>query len=230
MSPGNSTGLSARVEVVRERIALACQRAGRRSTAVTLIAVSKTWPAESVLAALRCGLADFGENRVREALEKADTLEILRAGKPPEAAWHLIGHLQTNKVKSITGRFAILHGIDSERLVETLGRFAGRPQRVMLEVNVSGESSKFGVAPEGLGRLLEVVSRTPNVVAEGLMTVAPRGDSPECTRPVFRSLRELAERHSLPHLSMGMSDDFEVAVEEGATHIRVGRAIFGERS
>ena len=228
MTP-TATGLAARIERVRERIALACQRVGRHPSEVTLIAVSKTWPAESVLATLQCGLADFGENRVQEALEKFSAVELLCAGMRPQPTWHLIGHLQTNKVKAITGRFAILHGIDSERLVETVGRFAEKPQRVMLEVNVSGESSKFGVAPADLGRLLDVASLTPNVVVEGLMTVAPQSSDAQSARPVFRQLRELAGHHSLPNLSMGMSDDFEAAIEEGATHVRVGRAIFGER-
>lgn len=221
--------LSTRIECVRERIALACQRAGRQPTEVTLIAVSKTWPAESVTEAQACGLGDFGENRVQEALQKMDAVRALRGGQQIEPAWHLIGHLQTNKVKSIAGRFAILHGIDSERLVETVGRFAEKPQRVMLEVNVSGESSKFGASPADLGRLLEIASRTPSVVVEGLMTVAPQSNDAESARPVFRQLCDLAGRHSLPNLSMGMSDDFEVAIEEGATYVRVGRAIFGER-
>ena len=229
MTP-TATGLAARIERVRERIALACQRVGRHPSEVTLIAVSKTWPAESDLATLQCGLADFGENRVQEALEKFSAVELLCAGMRPQPTWHLIGHLQTNKVKAITGRFAILHGIDSERLVETVGRFAEKPQRVMLEVSVSGESSKFGVAPADLGRLLDVASLTPNVVVEGLMTVAPQSSDAQSARPVFRQLRELAGRHSLTQLSMGMSDDYEVAIEEGATHVRVGRAIFGDRS
>ena len=228
MTP-TATGLAARIERVRERIALACQRAGRHPSEVTLIAVSKTWPAKFVTEAQACGLSDFGENRVQEALQKMDAVRALRGGQQIEPAWHLIGHLQTNKVKAITGRFAILHGIDSERLVETVGRFAEKPQRVMLEVNVSGESSKFGVAPADLGRLLDVASLTPNVVVEGLMTVAPQSSDAQSARPVFRQLRELAGHHSLPNLSMGMSDDFEAAIEEGATHVRVGRAIFGER-
>lgn len=223
------SGVANRIDHVRERIFLACQRAGRQPGDVTLIAVSKTWPAQSVVAALHSGLRDFGENRVQEALEKLNAVGDLWSGDGPTLAWHLIGHLQTNKVKSITGRFAILHAIDSERLVETVGRFAEGPQRVMLEVNVSGESSKFGVGPPDLERLLDVASRTPNVLVEGLMTVAPLADDAESARPVFRKLRELAERHSLPQLSMGMSNDFEVAIEEGATHVRVGRAIFGER-
>ena len=223
------SGVANRIDGVRERILLACQRAGRQPGEVTLIAVTKTLPADSVLATLRSGIRDFGENRVQEALDKIDAVRDIWSGDGPAPSWHLIGHLQTNKVQFIAGRFAILHGIDSERLVETVGRLAEGPQRVMLEVNVSGESSKFGVAPPDLERLLNLASRTPNVLVEGLMTVAPQTDHAEFARPVFRQLRELAERHSLPQLSMGMSDDFEVAIEEGATYVRVGRAIFGER-
>lgn len=221
--------LPRRIEGVRERIALSCQRAGRQNGEVTLIAVSKTWPAAAVIEALGCGLGDFGENRVQEAIEKIRAVGgMLEERTKP--AWHFIGHLQTNKVKSLNGQFAILHGIDSERLLETVGRFAEGPQRVMLEVNVSAEPSKFGVSPLDLGRLLDVASRTPGVVAEGLMTVAPQNATPEAARQIFRRLRELAASHSLPYLSMGMSDDYEVAIEEGATHVRVGRAIFGQRS
>ena len=182
------------------------------------------------MAALECGLTDFGENRVQEALPKIVAVVSKRPITEAPPAWHLIGHLQTNKVKSISGRFAILHGIDSERLIETVGRSAREPQRVMLEVNVSGETSKFGVAPGDLGRLLEVAASTPGVQVTGLMTIAPQAADAEAARPVFRELRQLAERYGLPDLSMGMTNDFEVAIEEGATHVRVGRAIFGERS
>ncbi len=225
-----TTDRGGRIEAVRERAALACQRAGRPVDGVTLIAVSKTWPAEAVVAALGCGVTDFGENRVQEALEKMGAVDSLLPVAGPMPTFHLIGHLQTNKVKSISGRFAILHGIDSERLIETVGRFAKEPQRVMLEVNVSGESSKFGVAPGDVGRALESAAATSCVFVTGLMTIAPQSDDAECARPVFRELRKLAERHALPDLSMGMTNDFETAIEEGATHIRVGRAIFGERA
>lgn len=222
--------VAGRIDDVRERILQACQRVGRSTSEVTLIAVSKTWPAESVVAALQADLQDFGENRVQEALEKIEAVHHLWSDDRGGPVWHLIGHLQTNKVKSITGRFAILHGIDSERLVETVGRFAQEPQRIMLEVNVSGEASKFGVRPADLTPLVEEARRTPNVIVAGLMTVAPQTDNPKAVRPFFRALQALAERHSLSALSMGMSNDFEAAIEEGATHVRVGRAIFGERS
>lgn len=226
----HASGLAGRIQHVRERIFRACQRAGRSAGEVTLIAVSKTWPTESVVAALQSDLRDFGENRAQEALDKINAVDDLWPGNGPEPAWHLIGHLQTNKVKSIAGRFAILHGIDSERLVDSVERFAKGPQRVMLEVNVSGEASKFGIPPGELGRVLEFAALRPNVVVEGLMTVAPLASDPEAVRQVFRTLHNLAERHALQSLSMGMSNDFEVAIEEGATHVRVGRAIFGDRS
>lgn len=230
VSAVHARDVAGRIDDVRERILQACQRVGRPTSEVTLIAVSKTWPAESVVAALQAGVQDFGENRVQEALAKIDAVHPLWPDDRGVSAWHLIGHLQTNKVKSITGRFAILHGIDSERLVETVGRFAQEPQRIMLEVNVSGEASKFGVRPAELEPLVEQARRTPNVVLAGLMTVAPQTNNPDAIRPIFRALHALAERHSLSALSMGMSNDFEAAIEEGATHVRVGRAIFGERS
>lgn len=224
MTPIAPGTIAARTEAVRERVELACQRAGRRSTEVTLIAVSKTWPAETVADATAAGLTDFGENRVQEAVAKMDEL-------PHDAlTWHLIGHLQTNKVRAAAGRFAILHAVDSERLLHAVAANAREPQRVMIEVNVSGEATKFGVSPAGLERLLAAAATLPTVRVEGLMTVAPLAADPEASRPYFRSLRMLAEQHGLRALSMGMTGDFEVAIEEGATHIRVGRAIFGERA
>ncbi|MEP7214743.1 MAG: YggS family pyridoxal phosphate-dependent enzyme [Anaerolineaceae bacterium] len=229
VSQAHASSVADRIHDVRERIFQACQRAGRRPGEVTLIAVTKTWPAESVVAALQSGIRDVGENRVQEALDKINVVHGLWTGDGPAPAWHLIGHLQTNKVRSVTGQFAILHGIDSERLVETVGRFAREPQKIMLEVNVSGEATKFGVRPSELERLLDSSHRTPNVIVEGLMTVAPPENDSAAVRLVFRELRHLAERHAMHALSMGMSNDFEVAIEEGATHIRVGRAIFGDR-
>ncbi|MEO6397044.1 MAG: YggS family pyridoxal phosphate-dependent enzyme [Tepidiformaceae bacterium] len=228
MSVSPEPGLADRIAEVRERIESACQRAGRDSATVTLIAVTKTWPAPAVVVAMERGLFDFGENRVQEAIPKMDLVrELCSDGVQP--AWHFIGHLQSNKVKSISGRFAILHGVDSERLLEGVARSAAQPQRIMLEVNVAGEASKFGIPPTEVGRLVDAAARCPNVVVQGLMTVAPQGQ-PDAARAVFRRLRALGKTHALPSLSMGMSDDFEIAIEEGATHIRVGRAIFGARS
>ncbi len=216
--------LASRVECVRQRIALACERAGRPPREVTLVAVSKTWSADKVAAAWHAGVRDFGENRVQEALPKVQ--DVAARGLNP--TWHFVGHLQTNKVKAAVNTFAILHSVDSERLVEAIAA-TGQPTRIMIEVNVSGEPTKFGLAPPALPGLLGVARRHQQLQVEGLMTVAPLPVDPDTARPVFRRLRELAREHGLASLSMGMTDDFEVAIEEGATHVRVGRALFGER-
>lgn len=223
-SQAPAEALAVRVRAVRHRIALACERAGRSPEDVTLIAVSKTWTADDVAAAWQAGVRDFGENRVQEALPKIEGL----AARGIEPAWHLVGHLQTNKVRAAVKVFAILHSVDSERLVEAIAA-TGSPARIMIEVNISGEPTKFGVTPQGLPALLGAARKHERLTLEGLMTVAPQADDPEEARPVFRQLRELAVEHGLRSLSMGMTDDFEVAIEEGATHVRIGRAIFGER-
>lgn len=213
-----------RVAAVRNRIALAADRAGRAPEAVMLIAVSKTWPAAAVRDVLATGVADFGENRVQEGVAKAEELdgEAIR--------WHLIGHLQTNKVRAAVGAFAILHAVDSERLLRAIAAAASAPVRIMIEVNVAEEPSKFGVTPREVASLLKVAATLPGIDVRGLMTVAPHVDDAELVRPVFRALRELAEANGLRELSMGMTNDYEVAIEEGATFVRVGRAIFGERA
>ncbi len=213
-----------RVAAVRERIALAAERSGRAPDAVTLIAASKTWPAAAVRDVLAAGVADFGENRVQEGVAKAEELdgEAIR--------WHLIGHLQTNKARAALGTFAILHAVDSERLLRAIAAAASAPVRIMIEVNVAEEPSKFGVAPGEVASLLKVAAGLPRIDVRGLMTVAPHVDDAELVRPVFRGLRELAEANGLRELSMGMTNDYEVAIEEGATFVRVGRAIFGERA
>jgi PLP dependent protein len=217
--------IAARVEAVHGRIAGACERASRSPDEVTLIAVSKSWPTASVCTAWQAGLRHFGENRVQEGVAKVEALESL--GIRP--TWHLIGHLQTNKARAAVKAFVILHSVDSERLLQAIA-LTGSPTRIMIEVNVAQEASKYGVAPELLPALLAAAAEIDLVKVEGLMTVAPRVDDPEDVRSIFRTLRELALRNDLPSLSMGMTDDFEVAIEEGATHIRVGRAIFGERN
>jgi pyridoxal phosphate enzyme (YggS family) len=144
--------------------------------------------------------------------------------------WHLIGHLQTNKARAALGTFAILHAVDSERLLRAIAAAASAPVRIMIEVNVAEEPSKFGVAPGEVASLLKVAAGLPRIDVRGLMTVAPHVDDAELVRPVFRGLRELAEANGLRELSMGMTNDYEVAIEEGATFVRVGRAIFGERA
>jgi pyridoxal phosphate enzyme (YggS family) len=226
--------IAANLADVRARIAAAAARAERDPATVTLIAVTKTFPVEAVVAALAAGVRDIGENRVQEGEAKRDALEV-RATAPEQGfpahrpIWHLIGHLQTNKIKPALRSFDILHSIDSLRLAEQVNRNAVAPVDVLLEVNVAGEASKYGFAPdEVLGAVMQL-SRLEHLRPRGLMTVAPIVADPEEVRPVFRRLRALRDAAGLAELSMGMTHDFEVAIEQGATMVRVGRAIFGER-
>ncbi len=229
--PGTTTAeaITARIAAVRGRIERACARADRDPAAVRLVAVSKGHDVAALAVAAAAGLADFGENRAQELLPKAS--EAARTGL--DARWHFIGHLQTNKVRDVLPHLAALHSLDSAHLVAAVGREAARgpaaggPLPCYLEVNVAGEAQKHGVSPRDLDALLAAARAEPAVRVEGLMTVAPRTDDPEQVRPVFAALRELAAAHGLAGLSMGMTDDFEVAIEEGATVVRVGRAIFG---
>lgn len=218
-------GIAENLAAVSHRIHRAAERAGRSPEEVTLIAVAKTFPVETVREALRAGVRHVGENRVQEAVPKAAAL----AGDPLRPVWHMVGHLQTNKAKTAVQTFDIIHSVDSLRLARAISRHADRPVPVLLEVNVAGEATKFGVAPEEAGRLAREIERLPGLELRGLMTVAPPAADPEEVRPVFRRLRELRDALGLRELSMGMTDDFEVAIEEGATMVRIGRAIFGER-
>ncbi len=213
------------IAAVRARIAAAAARVGRDPAGVRLVGVSKTFPAEAVAAAVRAGLTDIGENRVQEAMAKRAALDA--AGLRP--VWHLVGHLQTNKVKPALQIFDILHSIDSLRLAEALNRHATQPVDVLIEVNVAGEATKFGFAPDEVAEAVRHLQRLEHLRVRGLMTVAPQVADPEQVRPVFRALRALRDATGLAELSMGMTDDFEVAVEEGATMVRIGRAIFGPR-
>ena len=214
------------VAEVNARIASAAERAGRAPGDITLVAISKTHATEVVAAAFAAGLRDFGENRVQEAAAKV--IALREQGIRPR--WHLVGHLQRNKAASAIDLFDILHSVDSERLAEAISAAAARPVRVLIEVNVAGEDTKFGVAPEAVSKLAARIGNLPHLELAGLMTVAPRVDDPEDVRPVFRALRQLRDAAGLRELSMGMTDDFEVAVEEGSTLVRVGRAIFGARA
>ncbi len=216
-----------RVEAVRLRIADACRLSGRSLGDVTLVAVAKGFPAEAVREGAAAGLRHFGENRVQEAQAKLPLLADLS----PRPTWHMVGHLQTNKVKTALGLFDIIHSVDSLHLAEAISGRAPPSVRVpvLLEVNVAGEAAKYGFSAEDLTAQAEAIRRLPGLDVRGLVTVAPMTDSPEQVRPVFRRLRGLAESLGLRELSMGMTDDFEVAVEEGATIVRIGRAIFGER-
>ena len=214
-----------RVAAVRARITAAAERANRNPAEVTLIAVSKTHPASTVLQAIEAGLTDFGENRVQEGVAKV--AEVIAAGKGP--TWHLIGHVQTNKVRAALGAFAILHSVDSERLLRVISAAATAPVQVFLEVNVAAEPQKYGLAVDGVPNAVALAQSLEHIELRGLMTVAPHVADAELARPVFRELAGLARAHGLRELSMGMTNDFEVAIEEGATHVRVGRALFGER-
>ena len=220
------TDIAASLAAVRARVAAAAERAGRSPRDITLVGVSKTHPVDVARAAFDAGLRDFGENRVQEAAPKIHAMREQGAGP----SWHLVGHLQRNKVPVAIGLFDILHSVDSERLAEAISAAAPREIRVFIEVNVAAEETKFGVAPAGVSKLAERVGGLPNIDLAGLMTVAPRVDDPEDVRPVFRALRQLRDAVGLRELSMGMTDDFEVAVEEGSTLVRVGRAIFGARA
>lgn len=217
--------IAANIASVRARITAAAERAGRPPGDITLVAVSKTHPAAAVAAAFDAGLRDFGENRVQEAASKIGALRAPCV----TPRWHLVGHLQRNKVAVALDLFDILHSVDSERLAEAISAQATRPVRVLIEVNASGEASKYGVAPDEVSGFAERTGGLPNIELIGLMTVAPQVDDPEDVRSVFRTLRRLRDAVGLRELSMGMTDDFEVAVEEGSTLVRVGRAIFGPR-
>ncbi len=218
--------IAQRIAEAENRIAAACARSGRSPDDVTLIAVTKGFGPDAVLAAIAAGVGDIGENRVQEAQAKRNALPDL----PPGVRWHMIGHLQTNKAGSIASLFDTIHSVDSIRLAEAISRRAPRPVPAFLEVNVAGEATKSGLSLAQLPSAHAAISRLPNIDLRGLMTVAPIANSPEDVRAVFRRLAEEARRRGFRELSMGMSDDFEVAIEEGATHIRLGRALFGERS
>ena len=215
--------LGERLQEVEERIQAAARRAGRPRPEITLIAVTKKFPAEVIRGAYSAGLRHFGENYVQEFETKAPLLGDL-AG----AEFHLIGHLQSNKTRPAAELFQVIQTVDSEKLARRLDSM-GRPVEVMIEVKLSAEESKAGAAPESLPGLIEAIHGCANLRLTGLMTMPPWSEDANVTRPYFGRLRELARRHGLAKLSMGMSHDFEAAIEEGATHIRVGTALFGPR-
>jgi len=215
--------LAERVAGVRERIARAAERSRRDPSGITLIAVTKVFPASTIREAWEAGLRHFGENYIQEFEEKCPALSGLEG-----ARFHFIGHLQSNKARRAAELFHCVQTVDSSRLARRLNE-AGRQLEVMLEVKLSLEQSKSGAAPKELPGLIEAVRACPNLQLAGLMTMPPWSEDPESARPYFRRLRELAECHGLRQLSMGMSHDFETAIEEGATLVRVGTALFGER-
>jgi PLP dependent protein len=215
------TEIRANAEAVEARIAAACERAGRARTEVRLVAVSKTFPSSDVEHAIAAGMTDIGENKVQEARDKKPAVAS-------GARWHLIGHLQSNKAKDAVRLFDVIQTVDSYELAEKLGRAAetaGKRQDVLLQVNVGRELQKSGAAPEETAALVKRIGAIAALQVTGLMTIPPVGDA----RPYFRELRAMRDDLGLTELSMGMTDDFETAIEEGATIIRVGRAIFGSR-
>ncbi len=227
------TSISENLKRVLERIARAAERAGRQARDVTLVAVSKTKPVEAIGEAVEAGVRVLGENRVQEAETKVDNVT-------DAVEWHLVGHLQRNKVKSALRMFELIHSVDSLRLAKEIGKRAvqaGISARTLVQVNTSGAESQFGAAPHAAVDLVGRISEVEGVGVEGLMTIGLFLPEPEAVRPCFVQLRELGEEIesaripgvSMTHLSMGMTGDFEVAIEEGATMVRVGSAVFGSR-
>ena len=214
------------IRELQQRIARACQRAGLSPDEVTLVAVSKTVQASAIEAAFNAGVRDFGESRVQEAKPKIEQLQKLK----PDITWHMVGHLQTNKARTAADIFDIIHSVDSLKLAETLNDCSPRRLPILIQVNVSAEASKGGFTLSEVNEAIRQIGRLPNLEIQGLMTIAPWVDNAEEVRPIFRQMRQMRDALGLRHLSMGMSDDFEVAIEEGATLVRIGRAIFGERS
>ncbi len=241
--------IEANLKDVERRIADAARRGGREPSEVTLVAVTKLRSVEEIKIAYELGVRHFGENRVYEAAEKIPIFNEWLANRPSSLAWHMVGHIQSRKAKVAVGLFDFIHSVDTLKLARKIDRLCGERGKVMpllLEVNISGEESKYGFPMdrweeddeqrEAFFSILEEILALPNVKVQGLMTMAPIVSDPEEARPHFRRLRELREelRRRFPesdwhHLSMGMTDDFEVAVEEGATLVRIGRAIFGPR-
>jgi PLP dependent protein len=224
-------GLAENLDSLQQRLRAACERAGRAPDAVTLLAVSKTHPPETIRAAADCGQLLFGENKIQEAKAKIPLC-------PGKCRWHFIGHLQSNKVRDAVELFEMIQGVDSLRLAREINQrceLAGKRMSILLEVNVAGEASKFGYRPEALLAELNELNALRKIEIHGLMAIPPYATDPEKARPYFRRLRELKGRAEavlgapLRHLSMGMSGDFEVAIEEGSTLVRIGTALFGLR-
>lgn len=223
------TEIAERLAAVRARIDRAAERAGRDPSSITLLAVSKTKPKDDILAAYEAGQRAFGENYAQELVDKGEALAHL-----PDLEWHFVGQLQTNKAKYVTRFAKMVHAVDSDKLARELSKRATHQLDVLVEVNVGGEASKGGVAPNDVASLLATIETLPNLRLRGLMSIPPHTDDPEGSRVFHRTLRALRDNHGgparLPVLSMGMTDDLEVAIEEGATIVRVGTAIFGARA
>jgi len=208
---------------VLERIQKAAQRSGRSAESVRLVAVTKTVPPDLVQQAAECGIRDFGENRLQESLPKIEALSAL------QLTWHFIGHLQTNKAKKVIEHFDWVQSIDRQELAQKLNQHVLKPLAVLIEVKLHEEPNKSGVDESGLAGLVDQFKEYRNLQLKGFMAIPPFFENAEDARPYFRKLHDLADRFTLPELSMGMSHDFEVAIEEGATMVRIGTALFGER-
>lgn len=235
-APPSADRLAANLRAVRDRIARAAAASGRAADKVRLVAVSKTFPLDAIAAAATAGLADFGENRVQEALGK-----IERASGLPPIRWHLIGHLQSNKARQAAVKFDWIHSVDSVKLlrrIDAASADAGTRPALLIQADLAGEARKHGAGDNDVRRLFEAASTCRAAEVRGLMLMPPWNDDPEQTRPYFRRLRELRDtlrgegvpESALAELSMGMSHDFEAAIEEGATMVRVGTALFGRRT
>ncbi len=216
------------IQAVKETIARACEKSGRKAEDVTLIAVSKTKPVEMLMEAYACGCRDFGENKVQELLDKYEVM-------PKDIRWHMIGHLQRNKVKYIVDKVWMIHSVDSLRLAEEISKEATKKNicvNILIEVNVANEETKFGITCEEVRQLVQDVAKLPNICIKGLMTIAPFVQDAEENRIYFSKLKKLAVdimEENMENLSMGMTGDYGVAVSEGATYVRVGTGIFGVR-
>ncbi len=221
------------IEKVRGNIAKACEKSGRKAEDVTLIAVSKTKPVSMLQEAYDCGCRDFGENKVQELVDKWEQM-------PKDIRWHMIGHLQRNKVKYIVDKAYLIHSVDSLRLAEEISKEAVKKNvtvSILVEINVAGEETKFGTGCDEACGLVEEIAKLPNLLIKGLMTIAPYVENPEENRQYFEKLRQIyvdiihknIDNVYMEQLSMGMTGDYEIAVAEGATYVRVGTGIFGER-
>jgi len=217
------------LQKVQDEIASVCQRIGRNPQEITLVAITKNASAQAIQEAINCGITDIGENRIQEAQKKYKDISAVK--------FHLVGHLQTNKVKEAVKIFNLIHSVDSLKVAVEIDKEAAKinkVQDILIQVNTSQEASKFGLNPDGIVEIIKKISQLPNIHISGLMTIAPLVDNPGKTRPFFRQLRELRDRlnksqvtsHKLQDLSMGMTNDYQVAIEEGANILRIGRAIF----
>ncbi|MBI4824267.1 MAG: YggS family pyridoxal phosphate-dependent enzyme [Nitrospirae bacterium] len=231
-------GIIENVSSILRRISYSAGRSGRSPEDVSLIAVTKGVSIERIIEAVDAGIRAFGENRVQEAMEKISNLESrichaeLVSASDSRIQWHMIGHLQKNKAKQAIGLFELIHSVDSIELMELINKYserAGKVQRVLIEVKLSPEETKHGIKKEQIENLLEKAGMMKSIKVEGLMTMPSYSDNPEDSRPYYSLLKRLADGYALKELSMGMTNDFEVAVEEGATMVRIGTGIFGER-